>query len=149
MAKVIQFYEAKKPPVVAETLSGQRSESVGWMRHSLGADAPHCHEVHMPPGFKIPIHAHLEDEIIYVTAGQLTLGQRTLGVGCSVYVPGNTLYSFVAGSEGCSFINFRPRGDDTQFDVKEFKTLQALQGSERETFIERNAAAARLRHGID
>jgi quercetin dioxygenase-like cupin family protein len=93
MLKTMHFYDREAPDVVAETLAGSKTESAGWMRHSFGADAPQCHEVHMPPGFRTAIHAHLEDEIVYVVGGELIMGQRTLGPGSSVYIPGNTLSS--------------------------------------------------------
>jgi quercetin dioxygenase-like cupin family protein len=149
MLKKMHFYDREAPDVVAETLAGSKTESAGWMRHSFGADAPQCHEVHMPPGFRTTIHAHLEDEIVYVVGGELIMGQRTLGPGSSVYIPGNTLYSFIAGQNGVSFINFRPRGDQTQFNRDEFATLQTLQGADREAFIQANAAANRARYGLD
>lgn len=53
------------------------------------------------------VHAHTEDEIIFVTAGQIRLGNRLLGPGTALAVAANTLYTFTAGPDGLSFINFR------------------------------------------
>jgi quercetin dioxygenase-like cupin family protein len=70
----------------------------------------HLHEVDHPPNMVAEAHAHDADEIIYVVAGQLVLGNRTLRAGSSVFIPANTLYSFRAGPDGLRFVNFRPRG---------------------------------------
>jgi quercetin dioxygenase-like cupin family protein len=77
-------------------------------------------ELEVPPDTLIGQHAHLEDEIIYVVAGELRLGARILGVGASVYIPGNTLYSLRAGPEGLRFLNFRARRDMTYIAKDEF-----------------------------
>jgi quercetin dioxygenase-like cupin family protein len=64
-------------------------------------------EVHIPPGEVVEPHAHRTDEIIYVLGGELRVGARRLGRGASVYIPGRTLYGFVAGEDGARFLNFR------------------------------------------
>lgn len=53
------------------------------------------------------VHAHTEDEIIFVTSGQIRLGNRLHGPGTALAVAANTLYTFTAGPEGLSFVNFR------------------------------------------
>lgn len=56
---------------------------------------------------KLGIHSHTEDEIIFVTDGQIRLGRRLHGPGTALAIAANTLYSFTAGPEGLRFINFR------------------------------------------
>lgn len=55
----------------------------------------------------VGIHSHTEDEIIFVTAGQIRLGTRLHGPGTAVAIAANTLYSFTPGPDGLCFINFR------------------------------------------
>lgn len=60
------------------------------------------------PGFPTPIHSHNEDEVIVVTKGEVVLGARNFGPGTAIAVARQTLYGFKAGSDGVTFINFRP-----------------------------------------
>lgn len=53
------------------------------------------------------IHAHDEDEIIFVTGGGMKLGQRLVGPGTAIAIAANTLYGFTPSPKGLSFINFR------------------------------------------
>ncbi len=53
------------------------------------------------------IHSHTEDEIIFVTDGQIRLGSRLHGPGTALAIAANTLYGFTAGPEGMRFVNFR------------------------------------------
>ena len=77
-------------------------------------------ELQLDPGTRGESHAHVEDEIIVVVDGELRFGAHVLGVGSSVMVPGGTLYGFVAGPEGCRFLNFRPRADGSYIPRAEF-----------------------------
>lgn len=52
-------------------------------------------------------HSHEQDEIIFVTEGQIKLGNRLFGPGSAIAVDANTMYYFRSGPEGLSFINFR------------------------------------------
>jgi len=72
-------------------------------------------EIRLEPGLEISTHAHADDEIVVVTAGELHFGRRVCGAGASVFIPGNTLYGFRAGSEGCRYLNFRAQADSTFF----------------------------------
>lgn len=73
------------------------------------------HENHFPGGSvavtaleqKRGIHSHSEDEIIFVTDGEIRLGNKLYGSGTAVAIAADTLYSFTAGPQGLSFINFR------------------------------------------
>ncbi|HEX4377442.1 MAG TPA: hypothetical protein VHZ99_09865 [Steroidobacteraceae bacterium] len=53
------------------------------------------------------VHSHTEDEIIVVTAGQIRLGARLFDPGTALAIAARTLYSFIPGPDGLSFINFR------------------------------------------
>jgi len=53
------------------------------------------------------VHLHSEDEIIFVTSGQIRLGNRLFDAGTAVAIAADTLYSLSAGPDGMSFINFR------------------------------------------
>ena len=54
------------------------------------------------------IHAHSEDEVIFITAGSMRLGARLAGPGTALAIAADTFYSFTPGPEGLGFINFRP-----------------------------------------
>lgn len=80
----------------------------------MGSDAsPQLIELLYEPHAEIQLHAHDEDEIIFVLRGELLLGQRTYAPGTSVFVAGGTFYTFRAGADGLQILNFRPRKDMT------------------------------------
>ena len=54
------------------------------------------------------IHAHSEDELIFVTSGQIRLGQRLFDAGTAIGIAADTLYGLSPGPEGMTFVNFRP-----------------------------------------
>ncbi len=60
-----------------------------------------------PPRGDGGIHAHTEDEVIFVTAGELRFGTQHCGPGVAVAIAADTFYSFTPGPEGLSFVNFR------------------------------------------
>src|SRR4051794_22628441 len=72
-------------------------------------------EIKLEPGLEISTHAHADDEIVFVTDGELHFGRRICGTGSSFFIPGNTLYGFRAGPEGCRYLNFRAQADTTFF----------------------------------
>jgi hypothetical protein len=53
------------------------------------------------------LHSHSADEIIFVRAGALNFGTRVCGPGSALAIPGGAQYSFAAGPDGMSFVNFR------------------------------------------
>ena len=57
---------------------------------------------------KTGVHAHAEDEIIFVTRGQIRLGRKLYGPGTALGIAADTLYSFSPGPEGIEFLTFRP-----------------------------------------
>jgi quercetin dioxygenase-like cupin family protein len=72
-------------------------------------------EIRLEPGLEITTHAHADDEIIAVVEGELHVGRRICGPGTSIFIPGNTLYGFTAGADGCRYLNFRAQADSTYF----------------------------------
>ena len=98
-----------------EELAGKSRE------HHPGSDTePELFEVQFGPNTAVQPHAHLYDEIIFVIAGQLILGSRVLEPGSSVFIAGQTLYSFRAGPDGVHFVNFRPRSGAGYLSKDEF-----------------------------
>ncbi|HWL45237.1 MAG TPA: hypothetical protein VNQ73_20000 [Ilumatobacter sp.] len=85
-------------------------------------------EVQMPPDDVIPVHAHEADEIIVVVDGYLTLGARKLEAGCSIMIPGWTLYGIKAGPAGARFMNFRSHKDLTFMTKEQFVERRARRG---------------------
>jgi hypothetical protein len=61
----------------------------------------------LPVGAEAGVHCHTEDEIIFVTAGQIRLGSRLHAAGTALAISANTFYGFTAGPEGLRFVNFR------------------------------------------
>ncbi|MET0241528.1 MAG: hypothetical protein ABW184_16675 [Sphingobium sp.] len=89
---------------------GSCGTSALWLNeNSLGgrADAP------SPQEAQRGIHAHPEDEIIFVTEGQVRLGAKLYDRGTAIAVAANTLYGFSPGPDGVSFITFRSGPADT------------------------------------
>ncbi len=59
------------------------------------------------PDEETALHSHSEDEVIFVRAGQIRLGNRLHGPGTALAVAAHTKYGFHAGPDGLSFVNFR------------------------------------------
>ena len=84
------------------------------------------HENEFTPAFLTPeqenrtAHCHTEDEIIFVTDGQIRLGNKLFGPGTALAIAADTMYTFKPGPEGVRFINFRPAmpGDIIRSDGK-------------------------------
>lgn len=121
-ARQVHLLPAGNVPRLADLGSGS---GVGGGMHANGAH-PTCpvwlHENHFPgmpldtpdPGHGV--HCHSEDEIIIVTAGQIRLGNRLSGPGTALAIAADTMYSFLPGPTGLSFINFRAaRPSDIRF----------------------------------
>jgi len=53
------------------------------------------------------VHSHSEDEIIFVRAGAIRLGNRLYGPGTALAIAAHTKYGFHSGPDGLSFVNFR------------------------------------------
>jgi hypothetical protein len=82
--------------------------------HGLFVDSacPTCelwlHASRFPAGYEGTVHSHTEDEIIVVTEGTIILGRSPFKRGATLAVDANTIYSFRAGEDGVTFLNFRP-----------------------------------------
>lgn len=111
---------------VAENFTDDDANGDIWVHHRGSADELQLFEVDVPPGEGASRHAHEQDEIIYVLAGELRFGARMVSAGDSVYIGGRTLYSFLAGPDGARFLNFRPCLDAS------FITAAQLRGSSTE-----------------
>jgi quercetin dioxygenase-like cupin family protein len=83
------------------------------IREPGSADKPQLIEIRYAPNSEVQLHAHEADEIIFVRAGLMRAGNRTLRPGDSIYIAGGTFYSFRAGPDGLQILNFRPREDVT------------------------------------
>ena len=89
--------------------------------HEPGSDRDlQLFEVRYVPGAAVAVHAHIEDEIIYIVEGSMKVGNRELLPGSSLFVAGNTLYQFRAGDGGLRFLNFRPRADNSYITREEY-----------------------------
>jgi hypothetical protein len=83
-------------------------------RIHANSECPTCtvwlHENIVPPPAKEMggVHAHSEDEVIFVTSGEMQFGTRRLGPGAAVAIAANAFYSFTSGADGLGFVNFRP-----------------------------------------
>ncbi|WP_143084763.1 hypothetical protein [Novosphingobium sp. CF614] len=127
-AKLLTFAAADVPQSArpgghVHLLPVERVERVSGMMQGVNGGmhfdsaCPTCeiwlHENEFTPAFLTPEterrspHSHTEDEIIFVTAGQMKLGNRLYGPGTALAVSAETMYSFNPGPEGLSFINFR------------------------------------------
>ena len=99
------------------------------MYHPGGPDTIQMIEMKVHPNEGPYPHAHAEDEIIYVLEGELHFGRRVLTTGCSVFIPGYTLYSFRAGPNGARFLNTRPRADATYITKEELVAMKKEKSS--------------------
>jgi mannose-6-phosphate isomerase-like protein (cupin superfamily) len=102
---------AKTDPQLAEAMKhfppGEGNGDL-FTHHSGSSDEPQLLEVRFPANNKVEAHAHDADEILVVTEGEIHFGKQVYGVGSSVFIPKMTLYSFQAGPNGLTFLNFRP-----------------------------------------
>lgn len=100
----------------APRIEGLGASAVGGTLFADGG-CPTCrvwlHENRFPAGLPAPsdpqagVHSHEESEIIFVTGGQMRLGTRLFGPGTAIAIQAGTLYSFLPGDAGLTFVNFR------------------------------------------
>lgn len=64
-------------------------------------------EIACSSGFKGRSHSHSQDELIFVTAGELRVGALRVEAGMSICVPADLRYRFIAPGAH-RFLNFRP-----------------------------------------
>lgn len=93
---------------IVKRLPAGELQGSSFVHHQGNSDEPQLFEVRMPADSQVESHAHEVDEIIVVTEGEAHFGNYICGVGSSVFIPKLTLYSFRAGPQGLTFLNFRP-----------------------------------------
>jgi quercetin dioxygenase-like cupin family protein len=98
-------------PDIAETLDADEANTLIHIHAEGDDDLLQLFEVKLPAHAKQRVHAHHHDEIIYVVGGEMRVGKRSLKPGSSIFIAGETFYSFEAGPDGLHFLNFRPRKD--------------------------------------
>ena len=76
-------------------------------------ERPQLVELRYQPNAEIRLHAHDQDEIIYVLDGAMRINNRVVGPGSTLTIPGGVFYGFHAGPDGLRILNFRPRTDTT------------------------------------
>lgn len=101
------------PPEMRDTLEPDEANTLVNIHAEGSDDALQLFEVKLPANARQRVHAHQHDEIIYVVGGEMRVGNRTLKPGSSMFVAGETFYSFEAGPNGLHFLNFRPCKDLT------------------------------------
>ena len=143
-AESVPFFQPKADPNDSE--SGQGSVR---LRHPGSDTELQLLEAKTPPFENVPVHAHMEDEIIYVLSGELHLGTEVLKAGDSIYVPGMALYSFKAGPEGLHFINFRRRRDRSYLSKKELGHIKRLDPDERAEYVDELIQSKGKQPGFD
>jgi hypothetical protein len=89
------------------------------IREPGGSNLPQLMELRYEPNAEVQVHAHDEDEIIFIVGGEMHLGSRVLRPGTSIAISGKTFYGFKAGPGGLQFLNFRPRQDTSFYTTKE------------------------------
>jgi quercetin dioxygenase-like cupin family protein len=100
------------PPPPVYNLLAQSELDSAIVFHEFGSDdEPQLVELEFVPNAEAVPHKHDDDEIIYVIRGEMHFGNQVLGAGSSVYIPGNTFYTFTAGAAGLRIVNFRGRRD--------------------------------------
>lgn len=55
------------------------------------------------------LHSHSEDEVIFIIAGSMRLGNRVLEPGTALAIAADVKYGFRTGPDGLAFLNFRGR----------------------------------------
>ena len=69
---------------------------------------PWIHIESLEPGHVAQPHAHSQDEVIYITEGEITLGDRTCGPGTVIFLERDTEYGFTVSANGVRFLIIRP-----------------------------------------
>ena len=71
---------------------------------------PYFGRARYDPGMEVPAHWHPCNEILYVTAGELTVGGAVYKPGTALAIDEGTVYGpLVAGPEGAEFLTIRDR----------------------------------------
>jgi hypothetical protein len=135
MAKITFFRDGDAPFVNAQDSGGSR------VRHPGADDDPQLLEVRVNPNVEVETHAHKQPEVMYVVSGEMRFGAQLLRPGDSVSIAGLTVYTFTAGPNGVTFINFRPRQDNTFYTPEQLAEYKQLD-PEAQAAMERRLAEA-------
>jgi quercetin dioxygenase-like cupin family protein len=114
--------DAVAPDVAARMSRAEREADVRIIH--TAPDGLQLFEAHIAANEEISLHAHAEDEIIYILEGELLIGRKQLGPGASVFVAGNTLYGFRTGPNGARFLNFRGKANTSFITREEYLSAQ-------------------------
>jgi hypothetical protein len=57
--------------------------------------------------YVLPRHSHSTDCLYYVVAGEVRLGNRTVGAGEGFFVPADVPYAYTVGPDGVEILEFR------------------------------------------
>lgn len=114
-----QTAEQAVAPETAARMSRAEREADVRILHSRPAGLQ-LFEASIAPNEEISLHAHAEDEVIYILEGELIIGRKHLGPGASVFVAGNTLYGFRTGPAGARFLNFRGKANTSFISREEY-----------------------------
>jgi quercetin dioxygenase-like cupin family protein len=87
--------------------------------------------VEFGPGYLLPRHSHSSDCLYYIIGGELTMGTRVLGPGDGFFLPAEQPYTYQAGPEGVTLLEFRHQAS---FDIKIYE-------KDLTQFMERAAAS--------
>lgn len=99
------------PPKIFSYLAESELDS-SMTFHEFGSESElQLAELDFIPNAEAVIHKHDNDEIIYIVNGEMHFGNKILRAGDSIYIPGNTFYSFNAGPNGVRVVNFRGKAD--------------------------------------
>jgi uncharacterized cupin superfamily protein len=112
-------------PEMLEQLSAGELDSTVRVHHPGSAEDLQMFEVRVPPNTDAAVHAHDNNEIIYIVEGEMRVGAHLLKAGASIYIQGRTLYGFVTGSQGVHFLNFRAHHDPSYYTKQQFLDLRA------------------------
>jgi hypothetical protein len=120
-ATLLQFRQADGAPpperaggnvhVVADPPPGPAqasSRSVTYADSSCPTCTAWLHESVFTVPSRIGAHEHTEDELIFITRGEMRLGRKSLGPGAALAIDKDTQYGFETGPDGVNFLNYRP-----------------------------------------
>ena len=65
------------------------------------------------PGTRVPRHSHNVPQTVLILEGSMRQGRRELGPGAGYFTPADTGYTFVAGPDGCRYVEFRQAAVET------------------------------------
>ena len=89
---------------------GELDSSIRYSERGTETEPP-LMEVKYVPGAVVAPHSHDSAEILYVVEGEMHWGDQVLGPGASIFIGEQAVYSYKAGPQGLTIVNFRPRAD--------------------------------------